>query len=51
MTCHAQMSNWWLRGYAARLLGEPKTHGMIYQGQGRLDWEAGHQQAKKDQYT
>jgi len=49
-SCHAHMSNWWLRGYQARLLGEARTNGVIYQGQARLDWEAGHHQAKKDQY-
>ena len=50
MTCHAHYSMWWLRGYQARLLGEPLGHSCVYQGQARMDWEAGHSQATLDEH-
>lgn len=48
VTCHAHYSVFWLRGYQARLLGEPLEHSRIYQGQARMDWEAGHKKAGID---
>lgn len=48
MGCHGHQSLWWLRGYSARLLGEPLRNSCIYQGQAKLDWETGHNQAGKD---
>ena len=48
MTCHAHMSNFWLRGYAARLRGEPIRNSCIFQGQPRMDWESGHKSADKE---
>lgn len=50
-SCHAHMSNFWLRGYAARLRGEPLNHSCIFQGQPRMDWESGHKAAGKDSYV
>lgn len=47
-SCHPQASNFWLRGYAARLLGEPMSNACIYKGQPKVDWEAGHKAADKD---
>lgn len=48
MDCHGHMSTHWLRGYAASLRGEPVCHSIVYQGQAKLDYEAGHVAAKKD---
>lgn len=49
--CNAHMNTFWLRGYASSLRGEPISHSIVFQGQAKMDWEAGHVAAKKQEYS